>query len=142
MVRGVSKNSKKRMVRLWNNGMTAREIQEEHYPNETVYSIRYWISVDPDAIKKGRGGSHNAYTPLEDWKVWWLYNNTNLNSTEVGELVNRSKSSVCCRMTTAGTRMHPPFGDPPKEFEEWLQSQAPLIVEKTKPGQGGVLGGD
>jgi len=138
----LSENSKKKIVQLWNSGMTAKEIHEEHYPNTTIYTIRYWISKDPNAIRKGRGGSHNAYTRLEDWKAWWIYHNTNLNNSEIGELLNRSRNSVSCRMTVAGTRTHPPFGDPPQEFDEWLQSQAPLIVEKTKPGQGGVLGGD
>lgn len=122
--------TKKRMVKLWNEGLSAKEIQKDHYPEEKISSIRHWIHTDPNAIKKKRGGSLNAYQSLEDWMVWWLYHNTSLNTTEMGEVLKRTKASVCCRMTTLGARHHPPFGEPPGEFLEWVESEAQLIVDE------------
>lgn len=133
------------IIKLWNGGMTSREIQEEHFPQYPINKIRYFLSRSPDATRKGkggRGGGHSRYSPTEDWKVWYLYHNTNMNMREIGFQLGRSKASVQGRMGMLSLIRNKPPSEPTEEYMLWVDSQAPDIIETLKHGVGGVGSGD
>jgi|GEM_PF-6651961 len=126
-----------KMVEMWNKGASARDIQEE-FPQFSRPTIYYMVHSRKGAEYRQRGHGHNCWKPVEDWKVWWLYHNTDLNSREIAEVVGRSKSSVSSRMNQIGTRYHIPASEPPEEYRFWLESKAPRFIERL----GGVGCGD
>lgn len=52
-----------------------------------------------------------------DWKIYYLRENTNLNTTEIGERIGLTKRQVMYRLTKHNLYYHPPAGEPPEWYK-------------------------